>query len=228
MKITDQPVSGKQETGFLHLYVWGCLAAMLAFQGIAFYGTRLLLPYLPVHRLNLPLDAAVPFVPEWVSVYCLAYVSWLASGLLILSQGKKHALRFTSTFILAMLLSGALFLIWPLRIERPGIIGNGFLRDLLRAIYRADEPINLCPSLHVLISYLCWRGMWGCPRLPRWLKGCNLVFLVLVCLSVLFVKQHLSVDIAGGILIGECALQAVRLLSGRRKQDPDPGPQAGA
>ena len=200
----------------LQPYIWICLSLLIAFQLLAFYGTRPVLPFLTARSLRLPLDDMIPFIPEWVSVYCLAYVSWLVSALVILAQGKAHAFRFTGAFIIAMFLSAAVFLIWPLRIARPQIVGDGFLRDLLRMIYRADEPVNLCPSLHVLVSYFCWRGLWGCPRLPRVLSAINLIFLVLVCLSILFVKQHYSIDIAGGILIGETALQTARLLRPER------------
>ena len=212
MKQTGLPDDGKRKSGFPPLYVWVCLAAMLAAQGLAFYGTRLVLPYLPARTLDLWLDSRIPFVPEWVSIYCLAYVSWLTSGIIILSQGRQHAFRFTAAFILAMLLSGAIFLIWPLTIERPQVIGDGFLPTLLRGIYSADQPNNLCPSLHVLVSYFCWRGLWGCPRIPRWFKWFNLIFLVLVCLSILFVKQHLSIDIIAAVIVGETALQAVSRL----------------
>ena len=200
----------------LQPYIWICLSLLIAFQLLAFYGTRPALPFLTARSLRLPLDDMIPFIPEWVIVYCLAYVSWLVSALVILAQGKAHAFRFTGAFIIAMFLSAAVFLIWPLRIARPQIVGDGFLRDLLRMIYRADEPVNLCPSLHVLVSYFCWRGLWGCPRLPRVLSAINLIFLVLVCLSILFVKQHYSIDIAGGILIGETALQTARLLRPER------------
>ena len=201
----------------LPMYVWLCLAAMLAAQLITYYGTRLILPFLPVYRGALPLDGAIPLLPEWVGVYCLAYVSWAVSGLIILAQGKKRAYGFTAAFILSMFLSAIVFLAWPLTMDRPEIVGGGFFRDLLRCIYRADRPNNLCPSLHVLVSYLCWRGLWGCPGIPKWFKGFNLVFLILVCLSVVFVKQHLVIDILGGIIVGEAALQAARRLARKKK-----------
>ena len=210
---TADMAGGRWWRKLLQPYVWVCLALMLVFQVLAFYATRLLLPYLPVHTLSLPLDRMIPLVPEWVSIYCLAYVSWLVSGLIILSQGKEHAYRFTAAYAIAMLISAVIFLAWPLKLEWPEVTRNDFFCRLLRGIYSADQPNNLCPSLHVLASYFCWRGMWGCPRIPKWLKGFNLVFLVLVCLSILFVKQHLSIDIPVAFLVGEAALQAARRLN---------------
>ena len=191
-------------------HVLVCFAAMLAFQCLAFYGTRPFLPHLPSYRLDLPLDAMIPFVPEWVSVYCLAFASWAFSAVIILAQGKEHALRFTGAYGLALAVSAVIFLCWPLTMERPEITGGGLLRDLLRGIYAADQPNNLFPSLHVLASYFCWRGLWGCARIPKWFKAFNFVFLVLVCFSVVLVKQHLTIDIPGGVIVGEASLQAAR------------------
>ena len=200
----------------LQPYFWRCLLAILASHLLAYYGTRLLLPYLPVYRLDLALDAAIPFIPEWVCVYSLAFLSWVSTGFIILIQGKEPAVRLTGAYVIGMLLSAILFLAWPLTLQRPEIIGNGLWRDLLRTMYSLDEPNNLCPSLHVLVSYYCWRGLWGCPRIPKWFKGFNFLFFALVCLSVVFVKQHLVIDIFCGIAVGEISMQAARLLGLRR------------
>ena len=209
---TKESAAEKRRKILLPPYAWGCLGVCLFVQTLVFFFTRPLLPYLPSYKISLSLDAAIPFIPEWVSVYCLAFLSWAVSAVIILAQGKARAYRFTSAYATAMLLSGVIFLSWPLTIERPQVEGTGFLRDLLRYIYQADEPNNLFPSLHVLASYFCWRGLWGCSHIPRWFKGFNFVFLILVCLSVVFIKQHLSIDIPGGIIVGEMGIQLSRLL----------------
>ena len=199
-------------------HIWICLAVMLAAQTLVYCGTRLFLPHLPVYRLDLALDAAIPFIPEWVIVYCLAFVSWAVSAVIILAQGKERAYRFAAAYIVALVLSGVIFLAWPLTMDRPEIVGGGLLRDMLRGIYQVDQPNNLFPSLHVVASYFCWRGLWGCPRIPKWFKAFNFVFLLLVCLSVLFVKQHLSIDIPSGIVVGETAFQIAGRMTFGRKQ----------
>ncbi|MBR3109434.1 MAG: phosphatidic acid phosphatase [Clostridia bacterium] len=199
-------------------YVWLYLAAMIATLLLVYFGTHLFLPYLPSYRLDMRIDAFIPCVPEWISVYCLAYPSWVVSAVIILAQGKEHAIRFSGACILALIISCIIFLAWPLTMERPEIIGDGLLRELLRAIYRADPPNNLFPSLHVLASYVCWRGLLGCPRIPGWFKGFNFVFFVLVCFSVVLVKQHLMIDIPGGIIVGEASIQAMRGVRFKQKK----------
>ncbi|MBR5390015.1 MAG: hypothetical protein IK141_01775, partial [Clostridia bacterium] len=87
------------------VYVWACLAGMFAVQMLAFYATRLFLPYLTLHDMSIPLDGRIPFVPQWVVVYFLAFALWLASTLWILSESKERGYRFACGYILALLMS---------------------------------------------------------------------------------------------------------------------------
>ena len=198
------------KTGLQAPHVWICLAVIVAFQAAVYYGTRLILPYLPSYRFDTPLDAAIPLVPAFILVYILAFVSWGVSGLVILAQGREHAVRFTQAYCIGLVTAAVFFLVWPLTLDRPEITEHDLLSSLLRTVYASDQPNNLCPSLHVMASYFAWRGLWGCPKISRWFKGFNFVCLVLVSLSVVFVKQHLVIDIPGGLIVGEAALQAVK------------------
>ena len=193
------------------LYAWICFCAMLALQMTVFYATRIPLAHMTLRDMTIPLDHQIPFIPGWVTVYFAAYLSWLVSALWILSEGKIHGYRFACAYMLSLLISAVVFLAYPGTMERPQLVGEGLLMDWMRFLYRVDSPTNLCPSLHVLISYFCWRGTMGCRRIPRWYRWFNFVFLILVCLSILFVKQHALVDIPAAILIGELALQLAEI-----------------
>ena len=95
------------------IYALVCLAVMAASQLFVYYTTRLALPHLTLHFLTGPLDARIPFSPPWITVYCLAFPFWIVSGLWITAGDKARAYRFTASYVLAMLLSGAVFLLWP-------------------------------------------------------------------------------------------------------------------
>ena len=55
-----------------------------------------------------------------------------------------------------------------------------------------------------------------CKSLPYWFKWFNFIFFVLVCFSILFVKQHVIIDIPSAVLIGEAGLQISNLLKPER------------
>ena len=192
------------------LYVWVCFIYLLAIDLLAFYATRIPLPYLTMHDLSTPLDAKIPFLPAWVTVYFLSYLSWLISIIWILCDSKQRAYRIAGVYTIITILASICFLVYPGTMQRPEVTEPGFLNDAVRWLYRVDSPTNLCPSFHVVISYLCWRGTMGCKRIPKWYQWFNLVFLILVCFSVLFVKQHVLVDIGVAIIVTEAALQIGR------------------
>ena len=192
-------------------YVPWVAALMVLSQLACYYLTRLVLPGRALHILTIPLDARIPLSPPWITVYFLSFPFWIGTGLRILLESKPHAYRVGMAYALALLLSAAVFLIWPGTMERPEITGTGVFDRLMILLYRIDSPTNLCPSLHVLATYFCWRGQMGCQRIPGWYRVFSFLFLPAVCASILLVKQHALIDIPAGILIGETALQCARL-----------------
>ena len=191
---------------------WLSFAVVVAATSLVYCATRLVLPYLTLHVLTGPLDARIPFSAPWVTVYCLSFPFWIITGLWVFSGPKNAANRVLASYVLAMLFSAAVFLIWPGTMERAEITGGGFFDWCVRFIYTVDSPTNLCPSLHVMLSYFCFRGAMQCKNVPRWYVIFSFCFLVLVCCSVVFVKQHALIDIPAALVLGELALQLGRLL----------------
>ena len=191
-------------------FVWICFAYLLTIDLSVFYATRPILPYLPTHSLAMPLDAKIPFMPAWIIIYVLSFASWLITILWILAESKRHAYRLCGVYTIIMILTLTCFLAYPVTIERPEITESGLFHDFTRLIYALDSPTNLCPSLHVVLSYICWRGTMDCQKIPKWYQWFNLAFLILVCFSILFVKQHYVADIPVAIVITEGAMQIGR------------------
>ena len=190
-------------------HAWACLAASLSVQLLVYYGTRLLLPGRTLYHLESAWDLRIPVIPWWILIYYLAFASWLVSALVIFSGEKRLAVRFACAYICALLVSGVIFLLWPGTLTRPEVAGSDVFSVLLRGLYETDSPTNLCPSLHVMISYFCWRGLRIRREIPAWCRRVNLVFLVLVCFSILFIKQHVLIDIPAAVLVGELSLQGM-------------------
>ena len=187
------------------------MAVMLLSQLLVFYATRLLLPYLPAHRMATALDAAIPVRAEWIIIYYLTFVFWLMSAVLILSESRAYARRMAKGYLIAMLISGVIFLVWPTTLTRPVPPDTGLFNILLALLYQIDAPVNLCPSLHVLITYFCIRAAMGSRMVPKWYYPVSWVFFALVCLCILFVKQHVLVDIPAAILVAELSVRLAGL-----------------
>ena len=192
-------------------HVWPHLAVMLLAQLLVFYPTRLLLPYLPAHRLETALDAVIPLRAEWIVIYYLTFVFWFASAVWLLSESKAYARRMVKGYLIAMALSCVIFLVYPTTLTRPVPPDSGFFNVLLAQLYQIDDPVHLLPSLHVLITYFCLRAAMGSRIIPRWYFPFAVVFLLLVCLCILFVKQHVLADIPSAVVVGELSVQLAGL-----------------
>ena len=194
----------------LPVYGWVCFIFLALVQCLVFWATRFPLMYMQKLNLALPLDGRIPFRPGWISIYVLSFVSWAVTFLLLFRQKKAHVYRNSAAYLLTLLLTGAMFLLVPGTIDRPEVPGRDFFSFLTRFIYACDTPDNLCPSLHVVCSYYCWRAIFDTEGIPLWYRRFNFVFLLLVCCSILFVKQHVLVDIPAGVLVSEVPLQLAK------------------
>ena len=73
----------------------------------------------------------------------------------------------------------------------------------LSLIHILDAADNLFPSIHCLVSWFCYLGIRGRKEIPVWYQRVSMVIAVLVFASTLLTKQHVIVDVAGGILLAE-------------------------
>lgn len=191
-------------------YGWVCLLSLVAIQFLVFWATRIPLQYMEKVDLSTSLDAMIPFRPQWISIYVLSFVSWVVTFFLLFKQRKDHVYRNSAAYLLTLALTLACFMLLPAQIQRPEVTGHDFFSFVTRIVYAADQPNNLCPSLHVICSYYCWRCLFDTEGVPRWYRVFNFFFLLLVCCSILFVKQHVAVDIPAGVVAAEVPLQLAR------------------
>ncbi len=191
-------------------YGWVCLIGLILCQALVFCATRIPLQYMDKLDLSTPLDGRIPFRPGWISIYVLSFASWAVTFFLLFRQRKEHVYRNSAAYLLTLLLTAILFMAMPTEMERPEVPGRDFFSWLTRIVYAVDQPNNLCPSLHVVCSYYCWRALYDTEGIPRWYRRFNFVFLLLVAASILFVKQHLVVDILPAVAVSEIPLQLAK------------------
>ena len=156
--------------------------------------------------MALPLDEALPLVCAFIAIYLLAYLQWGISYLMIAREGEGYCRQVVLGDVLAKVITLAIFLAIPTTMTRPEIAGGGLFEKLTALIYRIDRPENLFPSIHCLESWLACRIGFQLKGVPAWYKWVCLVFSLLVFASTLLVKQHVAVDVLGGIVVAEAGL----------------------
>ncbi len=192
------------------------MLAALAYNCAVFWLTRPLNRGAAHYDLSLPLDARLPFVPAFIVIYILAYFQWLIGYILIVRDSRERCDRVLSGEMIAKTVCLVCFLFLPTSMPRPQVTGTDLFSRLTALIFALDAPDNLFPSIHCLESWICFRGLLGAKSAGRGCKAFMLIFTLLVFASTVLVKQHLVLDILGGLAAAELGqLLARRFDTGR-------------
>lgn len=182
------------------------LISCFALNMIVYSGTMVLCADWYHYDFTTSLDRAVPLVSEWMYIYFGCYLFWIANYILVarINRDKPSMFyRFVFTDMLSRIVCGVFYLLLPTTNIRPDIVVNNFSDWLLQFLYNVDQPTNLFPSIHCLVSWLCFVGIRRSKLVPNWYKAFSCIFALLVVLSTQFTKQHYWVDAVSGILFAE-------------------------
>ena len=203
----------KNETEY---YFWLSFFTTLLANQIPFQGARLLVKGRVHYSMALPIDSLVPFLPWMISVYLGCFIFWFLLYRLVAYLPREKADRFFCANLLAKAVIFLFYIFLPTKMTRPELTGTGFWDDCLRFMYWIDDADNLFPSLHCMIAWLCWLGVRGNRDVSLPWRISALVMAAAVCFSTLAIRQHVLLDVFGGILLSELcyALTALPALRG--------------
>ncbi|HPE95630.1 MAG TPA: phosphatase PAP2 family protein [Bacillota bacterium] len=169
----------------------------------AFFIPKLFIEGASFHDLSIPLDAYVPFVPEFIYIYILSYFFWFVTPFFCVRSEPDRFFRWLSANIISLLICSVFFLALPATLERPDVIPDSLTTWLVEFIYECDTPTNLLPSIHCLLSWFCFIGVRSQKKIPLWYRIFSLVFALLVCASTVLVRQHTLADIFSALALAE-------------------------
>lgn len=202
MKIKKRP--------FLEKYIphWAMLPllSILLVNSIVYWGGSVLTENQYHYDFTTAFDRMVPFVPEFVWIYILAYIFWICGYVLAAWRGKEMFYRFVATDLVIHGICFVIFLLLPTTNIRPELTGETISGQLLQIIYNMDggkSPSNLLPSIHCYVSWLCYRGIKGAREIPVWYQKFSFVFAILIIISTQVLKQHYIVDAITAVILVE-------------------------
>ena len=182
---------------------------------IVYSGSRILMRDAHHYDITSSIDEMIPLVPAWTVVYLICFAFWVINYLLACRESREQCYRFLSAEAIAKLICGLCFILFPTTNVRPDTV-DGVFGPLLELVYLLDAPDNLFPSIHCLVSWFCFRGLKGCKTIPRWYYWFSFVFALLIFASTLFTKQHVIVDVVGGVVVAEIGIWLSRHLRADR------------
>jgi membrane-associated phospholipid phosphatase len=146
---------------------------------------------------ELWLDKQIAFTP---------YGIWLYLSFFILipyayaTVAPQRLLRLRYAMQLCALFSGMVFLFLPSELSYPDIVGEGISVQLLKFLIANDSPQNCLPSLHAALSFTCVMSLWNKNKLK---KSVIIVLIgIAICISIIQLRRHLSIDVSAGLLVG--------------------------
>ncbi len=154
---------------------------------------------------SMPIDDKIPFLSFFIIFYAGAYLQWGATYIFHFAKSRGMCVRLAAADIVSKFIAALFFVLLPTTMVQPAL-GNGFFDFCVGIIYFFDEPVNLFPSLHCVVSWLCFRSAFAMRRdLGRAYVWGQLAFSLLVFASTVFIKQHVFIDILGGLVLAEGA-----------------------
>lgn len=162
-----------------------------------YFLTENLIPAEKCYSVHIPLDDMIPFC-EW---FVIPYVSWY---LLIVFSLGYFALynidsfkRLSKYIIITQVIAMTIYIIFPSRQDlRPAEFAqDNILTKIVGILYAFDTNTGVCPSLHVGYS-LGIASVWLKERSASLVWKIVLVlWVILICISIMFVKQHSALDL---------------------------------
>jgi membrane-associated phospholipid phosphatase len=182
-------------------------------------GVRLFYKDRVFYNLTSYLDDKIPVIPIFVVIYFGSYVFWIVNYILISRINKEQCYSLTVADLSGKLICGIIYLTIPTTNIRPDFTTSGIFVDMLKFLYSVDAANNLFPSIHCLVSWYCFAGLRNCKTIPGWYRYFSLVMAVMISISTVTTKQHVIVDVFGGIMLAELTWQlALRIQAYYKEQ----------
>ena len=168
-----------------------------------YFLTENLIPAEKCYPVWCKLDDLIPFNEFFVLFYVGWYVLIVLSLLYFLLYSVESFKGMQIFIMITQGLAMVCYILWPTRQDlRPeSFERQNILTWIMGIIYKFDTNTGVCPSLHVSYS-VGIASAWLKDKTAAWyVKLIVTVFVIGVCLSVAFTKQHSVVDIFAAIPI---------------------------
>lgn len=184
-------------------YMWLPVILSLSCNTVAYFGTRFFTSGMHHYVLSSTLDDMIPVVPWTIIIYWGCYIFWGINYIIGCRQEKDVAYNFISADFFAKVICLIIFMLFPTTNIRPVIEGGSFWNDAMIALYGVDAADNLFPSIHCLTSWFCFIAVRKNKSISDIYKVVSFILAVAVFISTLTTRQHVIIDVIGGVALAE-------------------------
>lgn len=152
------------------------------------------------HVVHCVLDDMIPF-NEYFAIFYYGWYALVAVSLFyFLFYDAKRFKELQTFIIITQVLAITIYFVYPtIQTGRPEVLGDNVFCDLMRFMYSVDTPTGVCPSLHVAYSLGIVSVWFKRKNTSLFVKLFVIFFSIMVCASVVLVKQHSIIDVFAGV-----------------------------
>lgn len=163
-----------------------------------FAGYRIIgsLPHYISIKGSIFLDYMIPLIPFFIVFYLAGYLFVFLPVFIV--KNRRQFNKLSLMYFLIITVSFIMFNVLPVELERIWATGSDLFSRITLFQQRIDSRFNNFPSLHValnMFSFLIVKSK------SKKLAGYLFPLFVLIVISTLLVKQHIIIDVAGGIIM---------------------------
>ena len=181
---------------------------MLAVNLLVYYPAQLFGTVGTPRDLSIGIDSAFSFDARWVFIYAIAFIFWIISYAAL--SNHEGWTDIVAGEMIAKIFCIFFFIFLPTTVARPQVAPGTLYETALSILYTVDKPLNLFPSIHCYDSWICGRCLMTDRKMPMAVRILAPVLSVLIFISVLKTRQHVFIDIIGGIALAELGLYLSR------------------
>lgn len=160
----------------------------------------------PETIIHMKWDDMISFCEVFVVPYYLWFGYVAVTVLYLLFTNKQDYYRTCTFLFTGMTIFLIVSTLWPNGHHlRPSVMPrDNVFTAMVSALYRADTPTNLWPSIHVYNSIGTHLAVLHNEKLRKnkWIHYGSFVLCISIILSTVFIKQHSTFDVITGILMG--------------------------
>ena len=177
---------------------WRAMACGYVAFMVLYLGAAAVTPSAPRTIAAGALDARVPFLAWTIWIYFTQYA--LLPAAIVRARDDSDRTHTLYSMLAATAIAAVIFVAWPTQIERQPYTAAGLTGHAWRLLYLLDTPLNCFPSLHVALAAIAGAALWrrgDCVLAVAWPS--------LIAFSTLTTRQHVVVDVAGGLALAALA-----------------------
>ena len=159
------------------------------------------------HLIHSVIDDMIPFCEYFIIPYYL-WFAFVAVGIcwfVFFCKSRREYYQMASVLAIGMTIFLVVSCVFPnMQDLRPTVFERqNLFTKMVEALYAADTPTNILPSIHVFNSLALFFALNSSEQLRRYraVRAGAGILAVLIILSTMFLKQHSVVDVSLGVLM---------------------------